>query len=191
MTIPLERVDRIVDDELDPVAAPLPQAPRSAGSALSVRAPAAAPGPGKVPFAGLIAAAAAEYRIDPALVAAVIRAESNFSAHAVSRKGARGLMQLMPATARHLGVSQSFDPAQNIRGGTAYLSQLASRFGETSVEKVLAAYNAGERAVEEYGGVPPYRETREYVRRVLKFWLEARGTPREAEARVAGPLPAG
>ena len=100
----------------------------------------------------------------------MIRAESNGVPTAVSRKGARGLMQLMPATARRLGVRRPFDPKENIRGGTAYLAELAARFGETRADLVLAAYNAGERAVEEHQGVPPYRETREYVRRVLAFW---------------------
>jgi soluble lytic murein transglycosylase-like protein len=79
-------------------------------------------------------------------------------------------MQLMPATARRLGVTSPFDPAQNVRGGAAYLSELAERYGETKVELILAAYNAGEGAVEAYGGVPPYRETREYVRRVGRLW---------------------
>ena len=79
-------------------------------------------------------------------------------------------MQLMPATARRLGVTRSFDPAQNVHGGVKYLSRLAERFGEHEAEKVLAAYNAGEGAVETYEGVPPYRETREYVRKVMALW---------------------
>ncbi len=82
-------------------------------------------------------------------------------------------MQLMPATARRLGVRKPFDPKENIRGGTAYLAELAARYGDTRPDLVLAAYNAGERAVEEHKGVPPYRETREYVRRVLAFWTAA------------------
>ena len=122
----------------------------------------------------MILAAAQEHRVDPGLISAVIRVESNFSARAVSPKGARGLMQLMPATARRLGVARPFDPAENIRGGTAYLSQLANRFGETQVELILAAYNAGEHAVESYGGVPPYRETRDYVRKVAALWDSTR-----------------
>jgi soluble lytic murein transglycosylase-like protein len=82
-------------------------------------------------------------------------------------------MQLMPATARRLGVRYVFDARENIQAGTAYLAQLAERFGEDAAELILAAYNAGERAVEEHGGVPPYRETREYVRRVTAFWKGA------------------
>jgi soluble lytic murein transglycosylase-like protein len=114
--------------------------------------------------------AAKAHRLDPALVAAVIHVESSWKPRAVSPKGARGLMQLMPATARRLGVSRSFDPVQNVGGGARYLSLLAKRFGENEVEKILAAYNAGEGAVESYGGIPPYRETRAYVRKVLSLW---------------------
>jgi soluble lytic murein transglycosylase-like protein len=82
-------------------------------------------------------------------------------------------MQLMPATARRLGVKSPFDPRDNIRGGAAYLAELAVRFGETNADLILAAYNAGENAVEEFGGVPPYRETRDYVKRVLALWGSA------------------
>jgi len=166
----LERVDRIVDDEIEP--APPPEAPATAAPPprRSVRManggqPAAPPA-----FRPLILAAAKEHHLDPALISAVIRAESAFSPRAVSPKGARGLMQLMPATARRLGVRQPFDPVENVRGGAAYLSELASRFGETEVELILAAYNAGERAVELYQGIPPFRETRDYVRRVSAYW---------------------
>ena len=84
-------------------------------------------------------------------------------------------MQLMPATARRLGVRKSFDPVENVGGGALYLSRLAERFGEHEVEKILAAYNAGEAAVETYKGVPPYRETREYVQKVMALW--AGGVP--------------
>jgi len=172
MTIPLDLVDRIVDEEYERPA-PRPDGDPAALPPRSVR-----PGDGSAalasPFAAEIHEAAKRYRIDPALIAAVIRAESNFVPSAVSRKGARGLMQLMPATARRLGVARHFDPKENIFGGTAYLAELAERYGDTSVELILAAYNAGERAVEEYGGVPPYRETLAYVRRVTDFWTSAR-----------------
>lgn len=168
LSVDLERVERIVDDEVDrsepPAPLDLPPAARSVRAA-SAKRPAI-----PAPFARIVEDAASRNRLDPALVAAVIKAESNFSPHAVSRKGARGLMQLMPATARRLGVTSPFDPAQNVRGGAAYLSELAERYGETKVELILAAYNAGEGAVEAYGGVPPFRETREYVRRVGAIW---------------------
>ena len=168
ITIPLERIDRIVDEEYERPQSgiagdggALAGAP-DAGSRRSVRAFGE-----RLPAASLysqeILDAAKTHRVDPALIAAVIKAESNFDPSAISRKGARGLMQLMPATARRLGVRSAFDPRENIRGGTAYLAELADRFGDTAVELILAAYNAGERAVEEFGGVPPYRETRAYV----------------------------
>ena len=172
MVLPIERVERIVDDEVDPrdYLAPA-DAPEAAGRPrMSVRVPSGRPHSAPAKWAALVETAAGAHRLDPALVAAVIRVESNWQPRAVSPKGARGLMQLMPATARRLGVKKSFDPVQNVGGGSLYLSRLAERFGEHEVEKILAAYNAGETAVETYDGIPPYRETREYVRKVLALW---------------------
>jgi soluble lytic murein transglycosylase-like protein len=103
--------------------------------------------------------------IDPALIQAIISAESGFDSHATSRAGARGLMQLMPETAASLGVADAYDPQQNVRGGTRYLRELLDRFG--TVELAVAAYNAGPAAVERFGGVPPYAETQAYVRNVM------------------------
>jgi hypothetical protein len=120
-------------------------------------------------YDAIIEKAAREYDIDASLVSALIRAESNYQPRALSRKGARGLMQLMPATARRLSVRQPFDPASNVRGGVKYLRELVDRFGHRP-ELVLAAYNAGEGAVESYGGVPPYRETLTYVDRIMTWW---------------------
>lgn len=114
----------------------------------------------------LIEAAARETGLDPALLAAVASVESGFNPKAVSPKGAMGVMQLIPTTARSLGVSDPFDPAQNIRAGARYLRSLLDRFGD--LELALAAYNAGPNAVEAYGGVPPYPETLSYVRVVLE-----------------------
>jgi soluble lytic murein transglycosylase-like protein len=101
-------------------------------------------------------------------VAAVIRVESGFNPRAISPKGARGLMQLMPGTASSLGVRDTFDPRENIDGGVRHLRALMERFG-SDLPLVLAAYNAGERAVTGHGGIPPYAETRDYVRRVLRL----------------------
>jgi len=111
--------------------------------------------------------AAAKNHLDPDFVASVIRAESNFKPHAVSPKGARGLMQLMPSTAAQLGVADAFDPKANIEAGTAHLNSLLNLYHDDPV-KALAAYNAGAHRVEQYHGVPPYRETRAYVSKIVR-----------------------
>ena len=115
-----------------------------------------------------IKAVAARYNVPADLVAAVIEAESDNNPRAVSRRGARGLMQLMPKTARTLGVHDPFDPRANIDAGVRHLRALMDRFGSNNLPLVLAAYNAGEVAVIKHRGVPPYRETRAYVKRILK-----------------------
>jgi soluble lytic murein transglycosylase-like protein len=111
--------------------------------------------------------AAAKYNLAPELIRSVIRAESNFQAGAVSPAGAKGLMQLMPETAKELGVTNVFDINQNIDGGARYLRQMLDRFGG-DVKRALAAYNAGPGAVEQYNGEVPYAETRQYVKRVMR-----------------------
>ena len=118
-------------------------------------------------FAKLAAEAALRYSLDPALVQAVVAVESGFRPDAVSPKGAQGLMQLMPATARYLGVKDSLDPIDNLDGGTRYLRELIERYNG-DLKRALAAYNAGEGAVARHGGVPPYPETLAYVRKVLQ-----------------------
>jgi len=121
-------------------------------------------------FDAYITEAAQSSSVHPDLLRAVIVVESGFNARAVSRRGAQGLMQLMPATARHYGVRDSFDPAQNIAGGARYLRVLLDRY-DNDLHLVLAAYNAGERAVENAGRrIPPFKETRAYVPRVLKVF---------------------
>lgn len=119
-------------------------------------------------YDALIDEAARVHRLPPALVKAVIAAESAFDPGAVSHKGAQGLMQLMPQTAALLGVEDPLEPASNVRGGAGYLRAMIDRYGDLS--RALAAYNAGPSAVDRYGGVPPYRETRDYVDRVLTYY---------------------
>ena len=112
---------------------------------------------------------AGKYNVDATLVRAVIQIESDFNPQCVSHKGARGLMQLMPETARRYGVSRIHDPEQNIHGGVQYLAYLMGLFRE-DLPRVLAAYNAGEGAVLKYGGIPPYEETTQYVRRAMTVY---------------------
>ncbi len=120
----------------------------------------------------LIRRTAHRYRVDPHLVKAVVAAESNFDALAVSAKGAQGLMQLMPQTAREMGVQAPFRPSENIRGGVRYLKALLERYADLG--EALAAYNAGPVAVDRFGGIPPYPETEAYVKRVLRFYRQYR-----------------
>jgi soluble lytic murein transglycosylase-like protein len=110
-----------------------------------------------------------EHGLDPKLVDAVVRVESNYNPSAVSRKGAMGLMQLMPATADRLGVDDPFDPEQNVRGGVREFARLVDRY-RGNLQLALAAYNAGEGAVARYSGIPPYSETRNYVSRILSLY---------------------
>ena len=112
---------------------------------------------------------AKQYGVDPVLIRAVIQVESNFDPKCVSHKGARGLMQLMPATAKRFGVKQIHDPEENIRGGVRYLAWLLNHFND-DLQRALAGYNAGEGAVLRYGGIPPYEETTTYVKRALTVY---------------------
>jgi soluble lytic murein transglycosylase-like protein len=126
----------------------------------------------KTPFQKLIRDAAARYNLDPTLIHSVIAIESNFDPKAVSRKNARGLMQLMPRTAELMGVKDSFDPGQNIDGGAHYLSDMLKKYGN-NMTLALAAYNAGPDSVDKYGRrVPPYLETMKYVQRIAKTYAK-------------------
>jgi soluble lytic murein transglycosylase-like protein len=120
-----------------------------------------------------IRSAAVDNGVDPGLVTAVIAAESNFDPRALSPKGAQGLMQLMPATADDLGVRDVWNPDDNIRGGTAHLARLLGKYDDDA-SLALAAYNAGEGTVDRHGGVPPFRETQQYVSRVLGYYRSYR-----------------
>ena len=129
---------------------------------------------GAAELAELIEAYAAEHGLDSALIRAVIQVESNFNHRAISRKGAQGLMQLMPSTIWRLSVGDAYDPHENIGAGVRYLRELLDVFrGDLTL--ALAAYNAGEKAVFRYRGVPPYQETRDYVTRVLSLYRRIRG----------------
>jgi Transglycosylase SLT domain/Domain of unknown function (DUF4124) len=142
-------------------------------------------GPGVGPYAELIRTTAERHRVDRRLVEAVVSVESGGNPRAVSRKGAQGLMQLMPQRSAELGVRNAFDPEQNVDGGVRHLRDLLQRF-RGDVTLALAAYNAGEEAVRNYRGVPPYAETQEYVRRIRALYEGVEGLGR---AWAAGEAP--
>src|ERR1700686_1976860 len=152
-------------------------------AAISTRAGSLKPAPLKPPIAlnEVVNSASATYHLDPDLVNSVIHAESGFNPHAISPKGARGLMQLMPGTATKLGVADAFDAQANVTGGSRYLRELLERYNFDLV-KALAAYNAGPERVEKYQGVPPFRETRAYVARIVHEY-NAKKIAQEKEAR--------
>ena len=135
-----------------------------------------------VEYDAVINRAADAARVRPELVRAVIVVESGFNPRAISRRGAIGLMQLLPATARQYGAFNAFDPEQNIYAGARYLAELITRYGADKLDLVLAAYNAGERAVERYGyRIPPYKETQAYVPNVLRMYHALREQSAGAE----------
>ena len=117
----------------------------------------------------IVIQAASRHQVDPALVKAIIMAESGYNPRAISKKGAKGLMQLMPGTAQALGVEDSFNPKQNISGGVRYFKQLVKQFNG-DIELALAAYNAGSKKVRHYQGVPPFKATRHYIKKVFKYY---------------------
>lgn len=167
MRLPKNLVEKVGPDEVPWVEPSSSSSARSVGSNGSVPVPAAA-AVLQVPahVDALITKAAEKHDVDANLVRAVIKVESAYKPRARSHKGAMGLMQLMPATAREYGVRNAYDPAENINAGVKHLKSLLDRF---DVRLAIAAYNAGAGAVQRYGGVPPYRETREYVTKVLRL----------------------
>jgi soluble lytic murein transglycosylase-like protein len=162
MRVPATRVERVIADEVDDVPDPIPE---------FTNCPWAWDGEGlpeDIPYGKQILIAARKAKINPWLLVAVVRAESNFDPMAVSRAGAAGLTQLMPGTAADQEVTDVFDPAQNLEAGADYLRTMLDRFD--SLTLALAAYNAGPSTVERYKGVPPYRETRNYVRKITNWF---------------------
>lgn len=172
--IPIGRFDRIIEDAVEVEPKPIPHPPCETGFVDAAL-------PEGMRFGREIARSAREANLHPRLVAAVVEAESGYNRWAVSRVGARGLMQLMPSVWTEQGVADPHDPAANLRAGTRHLAGLLERFGDLSL--ALAAYNAGAATVEREGGVPPYRETRDYVRKVLTRFC----TPAPDSGSVALP----
>lgn len=180
--IPTVEIDHYEKD-LTPV--PLPPAPKAPPVPLVAPVSQAAPAvqsPQKM--AEMINDISNRQRLDPDFVNSVIHAESGFNPRAVSPKGARGLMQLMPQTASKLGVTNSFDPTANVDGGTRYLRELLERYN-FDVVKALAAYNAGPQRVEQYHGVPPYYETRAYVARIVRDYNRKKLAEQKAQKTAA------
>jgi len=160
--VPTAEIDHFEQD-LTPPPAPSPAPPSTAAPTASTVVPVKQP----VSIADAVSGSSQRYHLDPDLVNSVIRAESAFNPRAVSNKGAQGLMQLMPKTATNLGVRNAFDPETNVDAGARYLRELLERYNFDLI-KALAAYNAGPHRVEQYGGVPPYRETHAYVSRIIR-----------------------
>jgi soluble lytic murein transglycosylase-like protein len=132
----------------------------------------------------IVSEASKKQGVDSDFIHSVIKQESAGNSNAVSRTGARGLMQLMPGTASHLGVNDSFNPEQNVHGGALYLRELLERYNGDAI-KALAAYNAGPGAVDHYKGVPPYRETRQYVQRVIREYNKSTESPEKLKTALA------
>lgn len=175
----IEHFEAAPDEPLSPLlpasASRLSSAPRPAG----YDAGRAFPARPKTDLSQVVNEISGKYRLDPDLVNSVIKAESEFNPHAISPKGAQGLMQLMPGTASQLGVPNAFDPQANVDGGTRYLRELLEKYNFDLV-KALAAYNAGPQRVERFGGVPPYYETRAYVAKIVRDFNKKKAAQEKA-----------
>jgi hypothetical protein len=195
--IPTDQIERF---ERDTAPSPAPSvaitktdakpAPRAATRAIP---PAQATALTRAELNNMVTGAGERHQIDPDFINSVIRAESGFHSNAVSKKGAQGLMQLMPGTASQLGVANSFDPNSNVEGGTKYLRELLEKYNFDPV-KALAAYNAGSKRVDKYHGVPPYYETQAYIARIIRDYNRqkiaenpALGRKAKAAAKKAAP----
>jgi Transglycosylase SLT domain len=168
--IPTSEIERFEIDTAPPPfqgKAPAAQIAKPASTTIATLPTAAAPILDRAALGQIINGAGERHQIDPDFINSVIRAESGFNSRAVSKKGAQGLMQLMPQTASQLGVTNSLDPSANVEGGTKYLRELLEKYN-FDVVKALAAYNAGPHRVEQYRGVPPYYETRAYIARIIR-----------------------
>jgi hypothetical protein len=189
ITVPLTRIDRVVDDEVVPpaIVEEVKKVVEQDGGIFPNRSWRYDDQRGpifKSKFDKLIVEAAKKFDVDAALVSAVIKAESDFNSRELSNKGARGLMQLMPSTAERFGVTDSFDPVANIYGGVRYLRWLLQTF-KGNADLALAAYNAGEGNVWKYNGVPPFRETVNYINRIAKHVRAAMPVASTPASKVA------
>jgi soluble lytic murein transglycosylase-like protein len=169
--IPTDQIERFEQDTALAAAPSIAIAKTEAKAAPKTSVPAIPPAQAaaitRAELNNMVAGAGERHQIDPDFINSVIRAESGFHSNAVSKKGAQGLMQLMPGTASQLGVTNSFDPNSNVEGGTKYLRELLEKYNYDPV-KALAAYNAGSKRVDQYHGVPPYYETQAYIARIIR-----------------------
>jgi hypothetical protein len=188
MSLPITRIERIVDDEwvAPEVVEEVKKIVAAEGGVFPARSWKFSEESKPIfntKYNDIIVAAARHFDVDAALVSAVIKAESDYNPRVVSHKGARGLMQLMPATAKRFGVNDSFDPSENIYAGTRYLRWLLTKFNGNA-DLAVAAYNAGEGNVGKYNGVPPFRETVNYINKIAKQIRRAIDEKKIAEARL-------
>ncbi len=181
----IERFERDTSPDPAPVTASSPTSRKTAGPTATLQTTV-----NPVDLKQAVNSAGERHQIDPDFINSVIRAESGFNNRAVSKKGAQGLMQLMPQTASQLGVANSFDPNANVEGGTKYLRELLEKYNY-DVVKTLAAYNAGPKRVDQYHGAPPYYETQAYIARIIRDFNRRKIAENPALAKNPAPKPKG